>query len=501
MMKKITLLLFLLTVSYGYSQELANYSFDDAASITNWNGVADAAGADSSGTNPLASIDYNAAGNGTGALEISGVSDGPAGKSFIFELLNTGFDYQNAGSINIAFDAKFIGTYANAALHFLTLTSGAGDTNFFDIQGQINDATWSNINVDIDPITNANTTIKISFQIAAGAILDAGGTVLIDNIVITGTAASCSDGIQNGDETGVDCGGSSCATCLPTCEDGIQNGDEEGIDCGGSSCGPCAPTVNAPTPSTLESEVLSVYSDAYTVNTVSGFVFQDFAGGGPNSEEEIEGGGNGKTGKLTNLSYYGPKFDAIDVSIYNWVHLDYYATTSTMIQFFVIDGDLGACCGDAREPRYTIAPSGGDEVLEQGVWKSVDIPLTHFINNPALAGLIWNGNPVTQLKIEGNGNLFFDNIYFSVNQALGIEDNELASFKAYPNPTDDSWTVITKNQEVSSIQVFDILGKKVLSLTPNTKEVKVDGSDLNPGLYFAQIKTINGINSVKLIKQ
>jgi len=51
--------------------------------------------------------------------------------------------------------------------------------------------------------------------------------------------ATCSDGIQNGDETGVDCGGS-CTACptVPTCSDGIMNGDETGVDCGGS-CTPC----------------------------------------------------------------------------------------------------------------------------------------------------------------------------------------------------------------------------------------------------------------------
>jgi hypothetical protein len=51
---------------------------------------------------------------------------------------------------------------------------------------------------------------------------------------------TCDDGIQNGDETGVDCGGSSCAACPATCDDGVQNGDEEGVDCGGSSCAPCS---------------------------------------------------------------------------------------------------------------------------------------------------------------------------------------------------------------------------------------------------------------------
>lgn len=49
---------------------------------------------------------------------------------------------------------------------------------------------------------------------------------------------TCTDGIQNGDETGIDCGGSECAAC-PTCSDGIQNGDETGVDCGGSACSAC----------------------------------------------------------------------------------------------------------------------------------------------------------------------------------------------------------------------------------------------------------------------
>jgi hypothetical protein len=55
-----------------------------------------------------------------------------------------------------------------------------------------------------------------------------------------GPAPSCNDGIQNGQETGVDCGGPACPAC-PTCFDGIQNGDEQGVDCGGSSCPPCGP--------------------------------------------------------------------------------------------------------------------------------------------------------------------------------------------------------------------------------------------------------------------
>lgn len=85
---------------------------------------------------------------------------------------------------------------------------------------------------------------------------------------------TCFDSVVNGRETDVDCGGicptkcsdgqhcwkpTDCASkvCLPatdadagagpnvchapTCTDGVQNGTETGMDCGGTSCAPCVP--------------------------------------------------------------------------------------------------------------------------------------------------------------------------------------------------------------------------------------------------------------------
>ncbi len=58
------------------------------------------------------------------------------------------------------------------------------------------------------------------------------------------SSVSCSDGIQNQDETDVDCGGTKCAACTvtPTCSDGIQNQGETGVDCGGTNCAACQTT-------------------------------------------------------------------------------------------------------------------------------------------------------------------------------------------------------------------------------------------------------------------
>ncbi|MEM9073738.1 MAG: hypothetical protein AAGE52_34930 [Myxococcota bacterium] len=63
------------------------------------------------------------------------------------------------------------------------------------------------------------------------------GTSCPGGVCAIGICVTCEDGVQNGDETGIDCGGS-CVAC-PTCTDGLQNGSELGIDCGGG-CEPCA---------------------------------------------------------------------------------------------------------------------------------------------------------------------------------------------------------------------------------------------------------------------
>ena len=49
--------------------------------------------------------------------------------------------------------------------------------------------------------------------------------------------ATCCDGIQNQDETGIDCGGTTCDPCIfpcPACSNGVQDCSETGIDCGGT---------------------------------------------------------------------------------------------------------------------------------------------------------------------------------------------------------------------------------------------------------------------------
>lgn len=90
--------------------------------------------------------------------------------------------------------------------------------------------------------TNLSSTTRFRFRCDGSSNTD---WIYIDDVVIAGCSdvvvlPTCDDGIQNGNETDVDCGGPDCPAC-PTCDDGIQNGNETGVDCGGPDC-PACPT-------------------------------------------------------------------------------------------------------------------------------------------------------------------------------------------------------------------------------------------------------------------
>lgn len=68
---------------------------------------------------------------------------------------------------------------------------------------------------------------------------ESGGTMTTLTLASCGAAATCSDGIQNQGEGGVDCGGPCPTACPPSCTDGIQNQGETEIDCGGPNCTAC----------------------------------------------------------------------------------------------------------------------------------------------------------------------------------------------------------------------------------------------------------------------
>ena len=103
--------------------------------------------------------------------------------------------------------------------------------------------------------------------------------------------------------------------------------------------------------------------------------------------------------------------------------------------------------------------------------------------------------------VDPNLNIFqVDDYTFGEFASLGVNDLKINGATVYPNPTTNSWNVSTNNVRIDSIEVFDILGKKVISLQPNTMTSAIDATNLTPGVYITKIKTELGMETKRLIK-
>jgi hypothetical protein len=329
-----------------------------------------------------------------------------------------------------------------------------------------------------------------------------GGTYYIDDIVQVGAPEpTCTDGVQNGNETGVDCGGPDCPVCPPSCTDGVQNGNETGVDCGGPDCPECPaadPTAGPETDASTGTDmyIYSGLSGNANESDFAGFNLVDFAGGVTISEPVLDGN---KVIKLENLDFTGSglglNFNA--TGAYTFVHLQYYATTATAFNFSLVDDSLSqtVCCGNPAEPFYTFG-NGADAPLTKGEWVSVFIPLQHF--NDFNSG--WDGTDIKQTLVTGSGTIYLDNIFFSTTNVLSVDNFATTEFKVFPNPTNSDWTILG-NSVINNVTVYDILGKQVIALEPNATNTKIDASSLKSGMYFARIEGVNGSKTIKIVKE
>ncbi|OFX86890.1 MAG: hypothetical protein A2W99_04020 [Bacteroidetes bacterium GWF2_33_16] len=92
----------------------------------------------------------------------------------------------------------------------------------------------------------------------------------------------------------------------------------------------------------------------------------------------------------------------------------------------------------------------------------------------------------------------------TVTEATGIEYIGLEKLTTYPNPVKDVLNIEIGDGLISdhvSISIIDVTGKTVFSENYKDAGLKVDVSNLNPGLYFITIKTSINSRSLKVIKE
>ncbi len=148
------------------------------------------------------------------------------------------------------------------------------------------------------------------------------------------------------------------------------------------------PSEAAPTPTLPEANVISVFSDAYA-NVAGSELNPDWGQGTVVTQESVVGN---NTLKYAGLDYQGLQLGTTqDVSGMTHLHIDYFTANSTALNAFLISS------GPVEKAKALTVPTTSG-------WVSLEIPLADF--NPVdLADII-------QLKFDGNGDVYLDNIYF-----------------------------------------------------------------------------------------
>jgi hypothetical protein len=85
--------------------------------------------------------------------------------------------------------------------------------------------------------------------------------------------------------------------------------------------------------------------------------------------------------------------------------------------------------------------------------------------------------------------------------ATGISNPRTIDFTMYPNPASDFITLTYNQTEVKQVQLalFDAFGKIIWSDKFTTQEIKIPVYDYPHGMYFLQIRTIEGICAQRVI--
>ena len=178
-----------------------------------------------------------------------------------------------------------------------------------------------------------------------------------------------------------------------------------------------SPLTAAPTPTRAASDVISLYSNAYTnvpVDTWS--AVWDNA-----NVADILIAGN-DTKKYTNLVFSGTEFTSapVDATTMDNFHIDVWTPNATTFHIKLVDfganGSYGG--GDDTEYELTFTPSLSG-------WVSYDIPMTDFV------GLASRAHLAQLLFVSSNSTVYVDNIYFW--KPEGTLPVTLTSFTAVKN--------------------------------------------------------------------
>jgi hypothetical protein len=88
----------------------------------------------------------------------------------------------------------------------------------------------------------------------------------------------------------------------------------------------------------------------------------------------------------------------------------------------------------------------------------------------------------------------------AVGYSISVPEVESVKVQLVPNPTTSNAVVRAFGASVTSVEVFDILGRPVFASSLNAEEVELPSAAWAPGAYFVRLHTERGVHTAKLIR-
>jgi hypothetical protein len=120
-----------------------------------------------------------------------------------------------------------------------------------------------------------------------------------------------------------------------------------------------------------------------------------------------------------------------------------------------------------------------------------------------LSRLVLTGQtPGATLLIRLFGYNGLDGLYSisAYDASLGNNSFDNSSFSYYPNPVKNTLN-LSYSQEISNVEVYNLLGQKVRVISNNANEVQVDMSNLPRAAYIVKVTSNNQVKTIKVIKE
>ena len=126
---------------------------------------------------------------------------------------------------------------------------------------------------------------------------------------------------------------------------------------------------------------------------------------------------------------------------------------------------------------------------------------------PTMAVVAGNTHKVLHTSVgynAGDTAIIADSIrtFFGCSMVHVNESTSSELVSVYPNPSKGKFQISSPKSQVSSLEVFNIIGKKVYTVLSSEKNISVSlPSELGQGIYFLKGKTSEETFSRKIIVQ